>query len=165
MEDARNLRIHLRHGSHQQTLALPPPSPARPSRSRPASHPSCCHAAVLVLRLHLIVGLVAWTTVEALTRAHLKHTIARSKSIEQAGLPETSPEKRRRLLSIVVVGGGPTGVEVRPTGCRGAPPLVPPPCAALAGICREPCGFLLPSRMHMNRLPVHMHMHLFTVRS
>lgn len=31
--------------------------------------------------------------------------------LEQACLPETSGEERRRLLSIAVVGGGPTGVE------------------------------------------------------
>lgn len=35
-----------------------------------------------------------------------------SKAIEQAGLPTTSPENRRRLLSFVVVGGGPTGCEL-----------------------------------------------------
>ncbi|EFN57108.1 hypothetical protein CHLNCDRAFT_143930 [Chlorella variabilis] len=35
-----------------------------------------------------------------------------SKSLEHAALPHVSPEERRRLLSFVVVGGGPTGVEV-----------------------------------------------------
>ena len=31
---------------------------------------------------------------------------------ERAALPQTTPEERRRLLSFVIVGGGPTGVEV-----------------------------------------------------
>eukprot|EP00887_Chlorella_sp_A99_P006921 scaffold2.g6921.t1 len=34
-----------------------------------------------------------------------------SKSIEHAGLPETSSPELRKLLRVVVVGGGPTGVE------------------------------------------------------
>ena len=32
-------------------------------------------------------------------------------NFETASLPTTSPEERRRLLSSVVCGGGPTGVE------------------------------------------------------
>ena len=32
-------------------------------------------------------------------------------NFETASLPTTSPEERRRLLSFVVCGGGPTGVE------------------------------------------------------
>ena len=32
-------------------------------------------------------------------------------NFEAAALPTTSPEERRRLLSFVVCGGGPTGVE------------------------------------------------------
>lgn len=32
-------------------------------------------------------------------------------NIERAALPTTSPEERKRLLSFVVCGGGPTGVE------------------------------------------------------
>lgn len=32
-------------------------------------------------------------------------------NFENASLPTTSPEERRRLLSFVVCGGGPTGVE------------------------------------------------------
>jgi NADH:ubiquinone reductase (non-electrogenic) len=35
-----------------------------------------------------------------------------SECFERAALPATPPEERRRLLSFVVVGGGPTGVEV-----------------------------------------------------
>ncbi|KAL6756599.1 type-II calcium-dependent NADH dehydrogenase [Haematococcus lacustris] len=35
-----------------------------------------------------------------------------SECFERAALPVTSPEERQRLLSFVVVGGGPTGVEV-----------------------------------------------------
>ncbi|KAJ9530429.1 hypothetical protein QJQ45_000803 [Haematococcus lacustris] len=35
-----------------------------------------------------------------------------SECFERAALPVTSPEERKRLLSFVVVGGGPTGVEV-----------------------------------------------------
>lgn len=35
-----------------------------------------------------------------------------SKVIEHAGLPHLSPEERRRHLNFVVVGGGPTGVEL-----------------------------------------------------
>ena len=31
---------------------------------------------------------------------------------ERASLPQTTPEERKRLLSFVIVGGGPTGVEV-----------------------------------------------------
>ena len=32
--------------------------------------------------------------------------------MELAALPDVSPEERRRMLSFVVVGGGPTGVEL-----------------------------------------------------
>lgn len=32
-------------------------------------------------------------------------------NFETASLPTTSPEERKRLLSFVVCGGGPTGVE------------------------------------------------------
>ncbi len=32
-------------------------------------------------------------------------------NFEAASLPTTTPEERRRLLSFVVCGGGPTGVE------------------------------------------------------
>lgn len=35
-----------------------------------------------------------------------------SKALELASLPDTSPEERKRMLSFVVVGGGPTGVEL-----------------------------------------------------
>ena len=35
-----------------------------------------------------------------------------SKVIEHAGLPHLTPEERRRHLNFVVVGGGPTGVEL-----------------------------------------------------
>ena len=35
-----------------------------------------------------------------------------SECFERAALPQTTPEERRRLLSFIVVGGGPTGVEV-----------------------------------------------------
>ncbi|KAI7837688.1 hypothetical protein COHA_008481 [Chlorella ohadii] len=35
-----------------------------------------------------------------------------SKALEHAALPDVTPESRRKLLSFVVVGGGPTGVEV-----------------------------------------------------
>lgn len=35
-----------------------------------------------------------------------------SECFERAALPQTTPEERRKLLSIVIVGGGPTGVEV-----------------------------------------------------
>ncbi|PRW45623.1 NADH dehydrogenase [Chlorella sorokiniana] len=35
-----------------------------------------------------------------------------SKALEHAALPDVTPENRRKLLSFVVVGGGPTGVEV-----------------------------------------------------
>lgn len=34
-----------------------------------------------------------------------------SDNFEAAALPTTSPEERKRLLSFVVCGGGPTGVE------------------------------------------------------
>ena len=34
-----------------------------------------------------------------------------SDNFETASLPTTSPEDRKRLLSFVVCGGGPTGVE------------------------------------------------------
>ncbi|KAL4447850.1 hypothetical protein ABPG75_005069 [Micractinium tetrahymenae] len=34
-----------------------------------------------------------------------------SKAVEHAALPDTTPEQRKKLLSFVVVGGGPTGVE------------------------------------------------------
>jgi NADH dehydrogenase FAD-containing subunit len=34
-----------------------------------------------------------------------------SENFEAAALPTTSPEERKRLLSFVVCGGGPTGVE------------------------------------------------------
>lgn len=32
-------------------------------------------------------------------------------NLERAALPSTSPEERKTLLSFVVCGGGPTGVE------------------------------------------------------
>ncbi|KAL4447854.1 hypothetical protein ABPG75_005073 [Micractinium tetrahymenae] len=35
-----------------------------------------------------------------------------SKTLEQAALPDVTPEARRAMLSFVVVGGGPTGVEM-----------------------------------------------------
>lgn len=35
-----------------------------------------------------------------------------SECFERAALPQTTPEERAKLLSIVIVGGGPTGVEV-----------------------------------------------------
>lgn len=35
-----------------------------------------------------------------------------SECFERAALPQTPPEERERLLSFVVCGGGPTGVEV-----------------------------------------------------
>ena len=35
-----------------------------------------------------------------------------SECFERAALPQTLPEERERLLSFVVCGGGPTGVEV-----------------------------------------------------
>jgi hypothetical protein len=41
-----------------------------------------------------------------LTRVHLL-----ADNFERASLPTTTPEERRRLLSFVVCGGGPTGVE------------------------------------------------------
>lgn len=34
-----------------------------------------------------------------------------TKNVEKAALPSTTPEERERLLSFVVCGGGPTGVE------------------------------------------------------
>lgn len=34
-----------------------------------------------------------------------------SDNLEEASLPTTTPEERRTLLSFVVCGGGPTGVE------------------------------------------------------
>ena len=36
---------------------------------------------------------------------------ASADNFEAASLPTTSPEERKRLLSFVVCGGGPTGVE------------------------------------------------------
>lgn len=35
-----------------------------------------------------------------------------SECFERAALPQTTPEERQKLLSFVIVGGGPTGVEV-----------------------------------------------------
>lgn len=37
--------------------------------------------------------------------------LSRPDNFEAASLPTTSPEERKRLLSFVVCGGGPTGVE------------------------------------------------------
>ena len=34
-----------------------------------------------------------------------------SSNVEEASLPTTTPEERKRLLSIVICGGGPTGIE------------------------------------------------------
>ncbi|KAI9485133.1 pyridine nucleotide-disulfide oxidoreductase-domain-containing protein [Zychaea mexicana] len=39
----------------------------------------------------------------------VRRTVTRN--VEQASLPTTSPEERKRLLSFVICGGGPTGVE------------------------------------------------------
>uniref|UniRef100_A0A7S3QLS1 NADH:ubiquinone reductase (non-electrogenic) n=1 Tax=Dunaliella tertiolecta TaxID=3047 RepID=A0A7S3QLS1_DUNTE len=41
---------------------------------------------------------------------NLRHRV--SECFERAALPQTPPEERQRLLSFVIVGGGPTGVEV-----------------------------------------------------
>lgn len=56
-----------------------------------------------------------------------------SRVIEHAGLPHLTPEERRRHLNFVVVGGGPTGVELvrcrRACACAHAgtaPPPTPP---------------------------------------
>lgn len=38
-------------------------------------------------------------------------TVFVTDNFETAALPTTSPEERKRLLSFVVCGGGPTGVE------------------------------------------------------
>jgi NADH dehydrogenase len=40
---------------------------------------------------------------------NIRHVVTRN--VEKACLPTTSPEERKRLLSFVVCGGGPTGVE------------------------------------------------------
>ena len=37
--------------------------------------------------------------------------VRRTDNFEIASLPTTTPEERKRLLSFVVCGGGPTGVE------------------------------------------------------
>lgn len=47
-------------------------------------------------------------TVEDASRLRLRV----SECFERAALPQTTPEERRKLLSFVIVGGGPTGVEV-----------------------------------------------------
>ena len=39
----------------------------------------------------------------------IRHKV--TENVEKACLPTTTPEERRRLLSFVVCGGGPTGVE------------------------------------------------------
>lgn len=39
------------------------------------------------------------------------HILSLTDNFEMASLPTTSPEERKRLLSFVVCGGGPTGVE------------------------------------------------------
>lgn len=46
----------------------------------------------------------------ALDAQNLKESICRN--LEMASLPSTSEEERKRLLSFVICGGGPTGVEV-----------------------------------------------------
>lgn len=45
-------------------------------------------------------------------------------NFEMASLPSTSEEERKRLLSFVVCGGGPTGVETAAVRLRGPPTLV-----------------------------------------
>jgi len=43
---------------------------------------------------------------------HDSHLLMTTKdNFEMASLPTTTPEERRRLLSFVICGGGPTGVE------------------------------------------------------
>jgi NADH dehydrogenase FAD-containing subunit len=42
----------------------------------------------------------------------------RADNFEIASLPTTSPEERKRLLSFVICGGGPTGVETAAVGIR-----------------------------------------------
>lgn len=39
------------------------------------------------------------------------YSLQTTDNFETASLPTTSPEERKRLLSFVVCGGGPTGVE------------------------------------------------------
>lgn len=61
-----------------------------------------------------------------------------SRVIEHAGLPHLTPEERRRHLSFVVVGGGPTGCAA---ACLGR---AVPRCAALdahaSSACAGPCS-------------------------
>ena len=40
-------------------------------------------------------------------------------NFETASLPSTTPEERKRLLSFVVCGGGPTGIETAAVRCFG----------------------------------------------
>lgn len=49
--------------------------------------------------------------VSAVSIAYCLQRSFRVDNFERASLPTTTPEERRRLLSFVVCGGGPTGVE------------------------------------------------------
>ena len=104
VQDARRLRMHLRCGP----LALPAACLcSRPVRLRCAQPPR----AVGRRPAHL-VGSCGMPSPPPPAPVPLPPFYC-SKAIEHAGLPGCSPQERRRLLSIVVVGGGPTGVEVR----------------------------------------------------
>lgn len=50
-----------------------------------------------------------WVSPASVTYCH--RCSFRVDNFERASLPTTTPEERRRLLSFVVCGGGPTGVE------------------------------------------------------
>ena len=44
-------------------------------------------------------------------KSALRRVFLAADNFEAASLPTTTPEERKRLLSFVVCGGGPTGVE------------------------------------------------------
>lgn len=71
-------------------------------------------------KLVIAVGATSMTHgVQGLENTHQLKTISDAikirrtvlENLERAALPTTSPEERKRLLSFVVCGGGPTGVE------------------------------------------------------
>lgn len=87
-------RFHKQHARRQGSSTLLPTQDGRRRASDSPTYPR-----------YVIPNTVS------LNRSSIPLTRSSTDNFEAAALPTTSPEERRRLLSFVVCGGGPTGVE------------------------------------------------------